>query len=101
MSGRTAERNRSTQMTGPWGRADTMPGVGSAFFEAVVEASGVTAGGKHSRNDRYLPTRTSATDRFRSSGSARTGRSNHLQQSGNRPAFTPSLARQSIHCPQL
>ena len=47
MSGRTAERNRSTQMTGPWGRADTMPsaGVGSTSFEAVVEASGATAGG--------------------------------------------------------
>jgi hypothetical protein len=30
-------------------------GVGGAFFEAVVEASAAMAGGKHSRNDRYLP----------------------------------------------
>ena len=74
MSGRTAERNRSTQMTGPWGRADTMPsaGVGSTSFEAVVEASGATAGGKHSRNDRYLPTRTSATDPSRTLRQPRT-----------------------------
>ena len=57
MSGRTADRNRSTQMTGPWGRADTAPsaGVGAAFFEAVVEAPAEAAGGKHSRNDRCRP----------------------------------------------
>ena len=57
MSGRTADRNRSTRMTGPWGRADTAPsaGVGAAFFEAVVEALAEAASGKHSRNDRCRP----------------------------------------------
>ena len=76
MSGRTADRNRSTQMTGPWDRADTMPsaGVGGAFFKAVVGALAATAGGKHSRNDRYLPTRASATDPVPSLGGVRCGR---------------------------
>ena len=64
MSGRTPSPNRSTQMTGPWGRADTAPiaGVRVRFLEADVQASAVAAGGRYSRNDRYRPTRTSATD---------------------------------------
>jgi len=75
-SGRIPDRNQSTQMTGPWGRVDTAPsaGDGVGFFEAAVQTSAAAAGGKRSRNDRYLPTRTSATDPKRPITVRRSGR---------------------------